>query len=154
MSHTTPLPTLVYTITQHQAVWRTLLLRQTSLSVVSRCGCSRNSGFVELRTKKRSLSEEPFFDFWKVTLLFKRTTLLPRNYKHYNKTQQRKCAKPVFSPCSAKTVYSNRVSNKCPNFRYASLTLLTFISRVVERAKHFARAKNYIRQGQWYNVLR
>ena len=72
--------------------------------------------------KKRTLSEEPFFDFLKSRTHRRRTiyTLNQRIYKQKNNDSKQthiKQRKWVSYQCLVKIDYSSKISNKCHNFR-------------------------------------
>ena len=86
-------------------------------------GCSRNSGFVELRTKKANFIRRTIFRFFEITHTHRRRTIYTLNqriYKQKNNDSKQthiKQRKWVSYQCSVKIDYSSKTSNKCHNFR-------------------------------------
>ena len=86
-------------------------------------GCSRNSGFVELRTKKANFIRRTIFRFFEITHAHRRRTIYTLNqriYKQKNNDSKQthiKQRKWVSYQCLVKIDYSSKTSNKCHNFR-------------------------------------
>ena len=104
--------------------------------------------------RKNEVYQKNHFSIFEKSRYYSRDTLLLRNYQHYNKHKQRENV-PNQSSLHAQpepSTPTGPATNAPISGTHHHFSHFHFTGRWA--LKMFARAKNYIRQGQWYNVLR